>query len=203
MDEKGSQQFASQINQAPCHLPGEAGNCPKDNLFHRIVRTDIEHIDEAFRMEKKVQAGGSSGQQKKKNCRKKEVLWTTAVSLRKYQKESQKDQKEMPEVAVQGKKRQGIVHTAGICKGKEPSEKSEVCQKICQKQADFLVFFRKQTIKGQQIHRHAAELEGKIPPVIGTAVADIQKDLFSSLRERQQDRKENQQIFLTTFRQSA
>ena len=66
-----------------------------------------------------------------------------------------------------------VMHAAGIRKGKEPAKKPEIRQKIRQSPAGPDVFFRDQTAEGQQVHRHTAELKGKVPPVIYASIADI------------------------------
>ena len=74
-----------------------------------------------------------------------------------------------------------IMHTACIGESKDSPKKTKVYQKICQSQAGFRIFLGKQAVEREQIHWQTAKLKWKIPPVVRTAIADIQKNLLSKL----------------------
>ncbi|MCI6091821.1 hypothetical protein MR781_04580 [bacterium] len=50
MYKKSSQKFGCKVNNSPGGLPGDEGDIRKDDLLHKIVRTDVKHVDGSFGM---------------------------------------------------------------------------------------------------------------------------------------------------------
>lgn len=81
------------------------------------------------------------------------------------------DKQNMPEIGMNGQDENGIVQAARICKNGDSAQKTETHKEgqACLMQPAFLFVCCKGK-KQQKVHGNAAELEGKIPPVVCSVV---------------------------------
>ena len=149
------------------------------------------------------------------------------------QEKPQKDHDEMPEIAVQSQDREAVMHAGLVGEGKDAGQQAEVRKEVCEGPnhedthlrfpgaavrncaADTFGGFgflcspaaalsgQKKLPQGQQIERHAAELERKIPPEVRAAVSGGQQKLLPDLGEREQDGENIQQKILFWLCQAA
>ena len=119
----------------------------------------------------------------------------------------------MPEIAVDAQRRERIAHACLVRKGKASGQQAEVRKEICEdgnhacadgmaaggnRLSILLVSAalqpqHKELPERQQVKRHTAELEGKVPPEVAAAVCKSQQKLFPDLRYRKQNGKDIQE----------
>lgn len=146
------------------------GQAVKQKLGIRIIGGNVEHIRPTVPRCKQVdQRGNEAGRQKDRNRADK----THAAGVRapgQPEKASNHNQKQMPQVAVQG---QGPVNVGKSIRHHErgDSAKQTVILHKGTQRKPYLPVLQKWNQQAQ-IHRQTAELEGEKPPVIMTAVDD-------------------------------
>lgn len=158
------------------------GSIPEYDLFHIMVGADIKHVDAAFAVEQDIQAGCRGGQDEEQGCRSDKIPYPQTGFPGQEQIQGKKNHQKVPQIAVKSQKGELILHTALVGKDGDPSQKTKVHEEGGKHAGDvagtgagsaFAIGQSKQTPNGKQIEGHAAELERKIPPLIGMIVGYI------------------------------
>lgn len=144
----------------------------EDNLRHLVSGVDIEHIDGGMGTDQTVDEGGCGAEKQveKRGIRKRSKAAAFAGFLTEGDacQEPHGNLQDMPQIGVDGQGYDRIVKTAGICKDGDAAESTVAHQKGKEGLAQPSFFCVRK--KEKDIHRHGAELKGKIPPVIAAAV---------------------------------
>lgn len=101
----------------------------------------------------------------------------------------------MPCKGMDGQREIAVIHTGGIQECEDAAEKTEIHEKSKQ---DAAYFCRSAPWKNQaDIHGDAAQLEGEIPPVVGSVMDQISKaELFPYFAYKHQETTVKKEIFI-------
>ncbi len=155
-------------------------------LGHGIVRVDVEHIDSAVLAAKQIDPCGGQAAGEIETGAPGIIFPPGSGTIRESRGNAQQNEKDMPGKGVDGEGEIPVVHAAGVKKGKDAAQHAEIHQKGSENlpEAPAADPGKEQT----DVHGDAAELEGKIPPVVAAAVGqEGQGVLLPQLRRQHQD----------------
>lgn len=169
---KAAQDHGCQVQKISGGRTDGEGYLVEDNLPVWIIGTDIKHICVAVRMGSNIDERGhahAGQEQGKHGCK---IAGSPASQAGHGAVQSDENEHEMPQKPMEGQKQIGVHETAGFRQGHDAAQKGKILHEGA------YAFFRtamagmsEQGKNQAQIHGHAAELEGKIPPVV-LALAD-------------------------------
>ena len=152
----------------------------EQHLSHRIIGRYIEHIRLTFR--KKVDGRGCETEDEKQGERRQKAAAGFAGQPGGGAVAGDENQEDMPSQPVEGQSPIGMHKTGGLCKGHDSPEETEGLKVDCRGRPES--FLWKKGKQKAQVHGSAAQLKGKIPPIIAALIYDpVQEQLLVDLAD--------------------
>ena len=167
------------------------------NLRGRVVRRDIKHIRVSIRMRGNIDDGCDDTSDRKYSCRLPKSFGGWQHHAGKGDEQSDEDQKDMPDKSMQGQRPVRVHQTGRIDEHHDGTEQVVIIHKSAK---NTLIFMRNKGQQQAEVHRQAAELEWKIPPVVVPVVFYvIEKKLFVDLGKCQKNTAGKEQMQTERF----
>lgn len=139
MKESGAKDGGKDVDQDACHIAGKLCDSSENFLGHGIIRADIKHVDRAKRVKKYVKAGGQTTAVQIEKCGSYPTFFGVIGYFAQSSCEAEDDQQNMPCKGVDSKRKKRIVHSAGVKKCEDSSQKTIIHEKC---KDHVLVFLR-------------------------------------------------------------
>ena len=150
------------------------------DLLHLIVRIDVEHIYFSEAVEGQIEPFCRCTAEKIQPCAAckgtQGIFVSKETKIDKTADDPQQDQKTVPYIGVYGQRSVRVVKAAGVREHGDAAQKGIAHEKGEQDAADERS--AEPGVSEQDVHGDAAELEGKIPPVIRPAAQDEGEDIL-------------------------
>ncbi len=164
MKEKCAENNDGKITEDPDRIWKSAGQIRDDDLGHRVVRTNIEHVNVMRPPDRKIDDCSSTAKDRKQDDGGGKSMPRMIADVRKAAEEPDGNQSQMPQIGMNGKRQKWIVHSACVQENRNSAQKRKIHQKGIEDPTDMGSMKERQ--KKQQVHRNRTKLKRKIPPVI-------------------------------------
>ena len=167
------------------------------NLRGRVVRRDIKHIRVSIWVRGNIDDGCNDTSDRKYRCRLPESFGGWQHHAGKNDEQPDEDQKDMPDKSMQGQRPVRVHQTGRIDEHHDGTEQIVIIHKSAK---NTLIFMWNKGQQQTEVHRQAAELEWKIPPVVVPVVFYvIEKKLFVDLGKCQKNTAGKEQMQAERF----
>jgi hypothetical protein len=162
-------QAGGDVYKDSCGVSAQQGDFSEHFLPHGVIGADVKHVDISVRMKNDVKYSGNRAADEitagAAGKFPQGAFGAASAFVKAYSCHgAYNDEKNMPQIGMGGQGGVGVMHAACVKKCEDSPHHPEGHE---ESQKYFLNVFRHKRQQKAQIHRHAAELEGKVPPVVG------------------------------------